>query len=140
MENYYRILNVFIKSKNLEKLDSILLLSSTQTVNDKIQAKINALKTLINTKFTALRLWFQSTELLNETNCLINNEEEVKQIVNQEFVELINTWLTEGMQNFKSNASKSNSTGVEFTLGNQTLMNNNQIIGYVIIVLIKLLS
>lgn len=98
LENYLRILNVFIKSKNLSKLDSILVLSGSSSTSsssaNSTQSRTNALRTILNSKFTALRLWFQTNDFLND----IPNKEEIEQILNQEFINSFNEWLDESVQ------------------------------------------
>lgn len=126
MENFFRIINVFVKSKNLDKIESIV---SNQLSNDKIQAKTNALRTIMNVRFTALRLWFQTNESSNDSNEFMNNEEEVKQITDHDFSDVINNWLLEASSILKLNST--GQSGVEFKLGNQSLMNPNQIAKFV---------
>ena len=129
VENYFRVLNTFVKAKSLDKLDSILLLSSSASMSssnlsismsDKVLAKTNAVKAIINTKFTTLRLWFQTGESPEvQTNTLASNEQEVKQIIQHEFHNVINGWLMEANNLCKSNPS---------IASNQT--NSNQIAKY----------
>ena len=130
VENYFRILNTFVKAKSLDKLDSILLLSSSSmssanlsiSMSDKVLAKTNAIKAIINTKFTTLRLWFQTSESAEvQANTLTSNEQEIKQIIQQEFHNLVNGWLMEANNIFKSNPSNAS---------NQTFKNSNQISRY----------
>ena len=128
MENFFRIVNVFVKSKNLDKIESLM---SNQASNDKIQAKTNTLRTIMNVRFTALRLWFQTNELSNESNKFTNNEEEVKQIISNDFSDIINNWLTEAMNILKINPT--GQSGVDLKLGNQSLINPNQINKFVLI-------
>lgn len=131
LENFYRILGVFIKSRNLEKLDAILWLSSQHSVSDKVVAKTNALKSIMNAKFTALRLWFQTSELSpGEANTLASNEEEIKQIINQEFADYINNWLVEAVEIQKSSCSSTGGYAEPKFGGNQNLINTNQITKY----------
>ncbi len=69
--------------------------------NDKIQTKTNACRTIMNLRFTALRLWFQINESSSESNELMNNEEEIRQIIKGEFSDIINNWLLESMSILK---------------------------------------
>ncbi len=120
MENYMRILGVFIRSKNLERLESILMLSSagqTTSASDKIQARIEAVNLLLNTKFAVLRIWFETNETVTcESSSVADNEEELKEIVDREFTGCVNTWLAEAMGFFKSATPKS-MINVEFSIG-----------------------
>jgi hypothetical protein len=125
LENFYRILGVFIKAKSLEKLDSILWLSSQHSVSDKIVAKTNALKSIMDAKFTAMRLWFQTSESSkNEANTLAYNEAEIRQLIDQEFTNFINDWFVEALAIQKN--SGCNSAEPKFGT-NQSLINSNQI-------------
>ena len=108
LENFFRISNIFIKSKNLEKIESILSLNSSSSTN-----KSNAVKTIMNIKFTALRLWFDTNELTNGSGENLNSEE-IDAIIKEDFLGTINGWLEEA----KSSA------GNDFKSANQ---NSNQI-------------
>ncbi len=118
-------------------LDSILLLSltnQTTSVNDKIQAKTEAVNTLLNTKFAILRIWFETNETMAcESSSAIDNEEELKEIIEKEFTGCVNNWLNEAMGYFKLSAPKS-MVNVEFSIENnnphQNLINPNQIASY----------
>ena len=98
LEGFYRILNVFVKTKSLHKLESILSLNaatssqtsapSTTTANSS--AKLNAIKTIFSTKFAALRLWYESNE-----HAATMQEEMEASVLKQEFVNVINEWLAE---------------------------------------------
>ncbi len=129
-ENYFRILNVFVKGKNLEKLDSILLLSSStvsSSINEKISLKTNALKALINTKFVAIKLLYQTSTSLtfdsnNELTNLLNNEQELKQIIHSDLCNFLNNFLTDAMHYSKAN----NTSTASSTLG------TNQISKYLV--------
>lgn len=63
------------------------------------------MKTVFNTKFTLLRLWFQADEYFNSYENSPNNEE-IEQMINLEFVGVLNEWIDDSMslQN-KSNVS-----------------------------------
>lgn len=112
LENFYRILNVFIRAKNLHKIDSILALSSTSvqsnasiSLNSIIQAKINTIKIICNLKFVALRLWFDA----NDSSCLKDaNEdltnEDVDSLMKQEFIDWLNVFLADAV-NYSNNKS-----------------------------------
>lgn len=89
IENFFRISNIFIKSKNLEKIESILCLNSSSLTN-----KSSAVKTIMNTKFTALRLWFDSNELTNDTIENLNTEE-IDTFIKEDLAGSINGWLDE---------------------------------------------
>ncbi|RNA43492.1 MMS22-like [Brachionus plicatilis] len=79
-ENFFRILNVFIKSKNMNKIEHVLSLNSSNVSYSSVvtSSKANALKIFLNMKFLALKLWYDSVELENEENSnvytLLNDE------------------------------------------------------------------
>ena len=98
LESFFRILNVFTKTKNLQKVESIFSLTSYQTANSasgNSSAKLNAIKAILNTKFVALRLWFESNELNNS-----NNEEIETIFIRQEIPNALNNWLAESVTLF----------------------------------------
>lgn len=100
VESYFRLLNIFIKSKNLQKLDAILMLSSSISASSSSsssnanQIKTNACKILLNCKFTALRLWFDSADFVSNSESNPNSDE-IEIIIRQEFIVVLNEWLTE---------------------------------------------
>ncbi|CAF0881111.1 unnamed protein product [Brachionus calyciflorus] len=93
IENYFRILNVFIKSKNMDKIESILGLNNSNVSYSSTvtSAKINAVKSFMNMKFIALKLWFDSSELENSENSDIDN------LINIEFSENSNSLIKEAI-------------------------------------------
>ena len=113
LENYFRILNVFLKAKNLQKIDQILSLNtslatnqSSTTASSLFSAKLNAIKTIFTTKFVALRLWYESNDANNS-----NNEDIETVFIKQEFVNVINEWLVESTGLIKTEVQPQNSTG-----------------------------
>jgi hypothetical protein len=106
LDSYFRILNVFTKAKNLDKLESSILasttmasssvstLSSSPSTNNALMSKLNALKILTNTKFTMLRLWYDTNELIPDTNGECNIDE-IRLITKNDFVDNVNNWIDE---------------------------------------------
>lgn len=107
-ENFYRILNVFARSKNLNKIDHVLSLSAASNAASSIsmssvaQAKINALKVISTMKFVALRLCFETTESLlinDDSNELENlNNEDLDSLIKLEFADSFNCWLDDALE------------------------------------------
>lgn len=97
VESFFRLMNVFIKSKNLNKIESILSSSSSSS--------LNAIKTIFNTKFVCLRLWLETNELVNDQTNNLNNNEEIEMIIKQEFINAINSWLTDSANLLNVNPS-----------------------------------
>jgi hypothetical protein len=92
-ESFFRVLNVFIKAKSLNKIDQLFSVSSSSSSSsDLITAKTNASKILMNTKFAALRLWYDTVELLNDSN---GNSNELDAILSNEFSSVLNNWISE---------------------------------------------
>ena len=110
LENFFRILNVFTKAKNLEKIENILSLSANQASNTgstgNSSAKLNAIKTILNTKFVALRFWFESNDLNNS-----NNDELEVIFIKQEIPNTINNWLAESVTLFNYDNQPHNGAG-----------------------------
>ena len=101
LESYYRILNVFVKSKNLQKIDQILPIfssfnsASSNSTSNMISNRMNAITGIFNTKFVALKLWFDGNETTsNET---LNISEEIDAFLQQEFINVVNGWLKESV-------------------------------------------
>lgn len=96
-ENFFRILNVFKQSKNMNKLDNVLSLNNSNVSYTSVvtSSKINGLKTFLNMKFLALKLWFDSIELENEENLNID------ELVNQEFSVYMNNLVQEAHQSIQ---------------------------------------
>lgn len=106
VENYFRILNVFINSKNMQKLDTILSLSNTSSLSTSlINAKTNAIKTFTNMKFVALRLWYNPRDFQNETS-VNSNSEEIDALIKQEFFDNFNNWLNEAHSIYNSDSKE----------------------------------
>jgi hypothetical protein len=110
-ENFIRMLSVFSRSKNILKLDTILPLNQT-TLNSTnqqqqhqisistISAKTDAIKVLINVKFTALKLYYYGDEVEKIGNNQRNNiDEDIKVIIDQELIGSINNWIEAAIVN-----------------------------------------
>lgn len=82
-----------------------MLASSTSSTNS-ISSKTNALKIIFNTKFTCLRLWFQTNEFLAN----VPNNDEIEQLIRQEFIAVLNEWLDESMNYYNPNKTDSKPT------------------------------
>jgi hypothetical protein len=95
------------------------MLNGSSISSNSMSNRTSVLKTIFDTKFTSLRLWFQNTDLTNDYNNMPNNED-IEQIINQEFITILNDWLGDSSKHFQSIELKNTS-------------NQNQISGYVII-------
>ena len=126
IENYFRILNVFTKTKSLDKIANILPLSNLASTSSSsnqlnfsssaVTSKTNAIKTLLNTKFAALRLWFESSESVLASS----NNEEICLFMKQEFIDALNEWLAESAAMIKLDLNLKENLP-------QNSMNSNQI-------------
>ena len=95
------------------------MLNGSSLSSNSVSNRISVLKTIFDSKFTSLRLWFQNTDLTNDYNNMPNNED-IEQIINQEFITILNHWLEDSSKYFQSIEIKN-------------VSNQNQISGYVII-------
>ena len=91
LENFYRILNIYIQSKSMNNLEYVLSLKNSNVSYSSVitSAKVNALKTFLNMKFLALKLWFDSAEMENEENSNIDT------ILNDQFYTYLNNIVQE---------------------------------------------
>ena len=70
------------------------------------ELKLDAIKTILNTKFAALRFWFESTDLNNS-----NNDELEVNFIKQEIPNTINNWLVESVTLFNFENQSHNGAG-----------------------------
>jgi hypothetical protein len=97
IENYFRILNIFLKSKNLQKIDQILpnvTNNQNSASSNMLLIKSNAINEIFNTKFVALKLWFFDANDFSTLDSLSLGEE-ADAILKQEFINIVNNWLEE---------------------------------------------
>lgn len=91
VENYFRILNIFVKSKSLGKLEQILPQGSSGSRSSAVVA-------IFNTKFAAMKLWLEQ----ESENTL---SQEAEDLVKSEFVAVVNQWLEESTSLIASESS-----------------------------------
>jgi hypothetical protein len=114
LESYFRILNMFVKARNLRTIEQILPIFGSNSANSSLSSntisnRSNAIMGIFNTKFVAIKLWFESSEgIANDTaspNAIIS--EEIAVLLQQEFISLVNSWLDESCSLANLNANMS---------------------------------
>ena len=97
------------------------MLSSTSNLPNSNFCRASAMKIIFDMKFAILRLWFQVDESFNSNENSSNNEE-IEQMINTEFVSVLNEWLDDSIRFQNKNI---------FSVDLKQPTNSNQINGFV---------
>jgi hypothetical protein len=113
LESYFRVLNIFVKARNLKTIEHILLIfnnnsnsTNSNLSSNTISNRMNAIIGIFNTKFVAIKLWFDSSDISSDAN--VNISEEIQILLQHEFIDIVNSWLDDSgsLVNLNANLSE----------------------------------